>query len=73
MDYVNMYKDIKSEILNSVWKESILWFSIEILKTTLASNDTIYPSTTKEEKKYVFILCEVCTVSAEKIIQLSGK
>lgn len=48
MYYVNMYKDIKSEILNSIWKESILRFSSEILKTTLASNDNnIYPSTTK--------------------------
>lgn len=27
----------------------------------------------KEEKKYVFILCEVYTVSVEKIFQLSGK
>lgn len=51
MYYVNMYKDIKSEILNSVWKESILWLSIEILKTTLASNDNIYPSTTKGRKE----------------------
>lgn len=27
----------------------------------------------KEEKNYVFILCEVYTVSAEKIFQLSRK
>lgn len=51
MYYVNMYKDIKSEILNSIWKESILRFSSEILKTTLASNDNIYPSTTKGRKE----------------------